>query len=140
MRNLYKILISTTLVLFAIPMVGQTNLDNWAKKCENMEAAKITVIKQKNPDTGKLIQDLMTISFDAGNQALYDELTEACKKDVDKAYQVIEERKQGKVIPEIYSFRNGNIDIQYMFSFPKEGSHKKDIDVTIIKKEKNTPK
>lgn len=130
MKTLYKVLISLVLLTLAVPMVAQTNLERWVKKCEGIESVDITVIRRKNPKTGKVMKDMVTLSF-RDNDALYKELLDACRKDEEAAYDVIKERKNGEDVPQIYRFRNGEIDIQYIFSKSKNNN----VGVTIIKRD-----
>lgn len=135
MKNLYRMLISILLIFVVIPMLGQTNLENWVAKCEKIESVDITVIRKKDPDTGKLIRDLKTISF-KNNESLYKELIEACKKDEDKAYQVIQDRKGGKGMPRIYQFRVGEMTHQYIFSISEDEFEDESVSVTVIVRNK----
>lgn len=133
MNNLNnKIIAGVVLLFLSVPIFSQTNLNKWAAKCEQIESVDITVIKKKDPQTGKLTQNLMTISF-KNNDKLYQELIDACKKDEDKAYDIIKKRKGGKDIPQIYKFREKDMDVQYIFNISKNGS----VSVTIVKRDKD---
>ena len=133
MKKFHKVLISSVLILITTPIAAQVNLQQWVKKCEKIESVDITEIKKRNPDTGKMEKDLTTISF-KDNKSLCDELISACKKDEEKAYEVINNKKNGRSIPQIYRFRVGNTDHQYLFSYSDNGL----VTVTIIVREKNS--
>lgn len=130
MKSLYKMLISFMLLGMAVPMLGQKNLEKWVDKCEKMKSVDITVIKKRNPDTGKWEKDLMTIRF-SNNEELYDELVDACAKDEEGAYDVIKTRKDGRNIPQIYSFKTGKLKTKYLFNRSAAGS----VMVTVIKED-----
>lgn len=130
MRSLYKVLTSFMLLGMVLPLLGQKNLEKWVDKCEKMKEVDITVIKKRDPDSGKWEKDLVTIRF-KGNEALYDEMVQASMKDEEDAYDVIKTRKEGKNIPQIYSFKKGNLKTKYLFNRSEAGV----VMVTVVKEE-----
>ncbi|MDU1903803.1 MAG: DUF5024 domain-containing protein [Dysgonomonas sp.] len=96
---------------------AQENLKAFVVKCESNESVKMTVVRQRNPNTKKVTQVITSISIKS-NPTLVNELLAAFKKDEENTTQSIETKKNGKIVPEYYSFGNTS----YSLSIKDDGS------------------
>ncbi len=96
---------------------AQENIEAVIRKCESMESVNMTVVRNRDPKTKKLQQTITSISI-KNNPALVNELVAALKKDEPNATQAIDRKKNGKIVPQYYSFGS----ISYSFSLKEDGN------------------
>ena len=81
---------------FFVNISAQDALKAIAKKCETMENIDISVVRNRNKETKKVDQYIMSITFEK-NESLKKEIIAAFDKDRVNADQEIEDRKDGRV-------------------------------------------
>ena len=81
---------------FIVNISAQDALKAIAKKCETMENVDISVVRNRNKETKKVDQYIMSITFEK-NESLKKEIIAAFDKDRVNADQEIEDRKDGRV-------------------------------------------
>ncbi len=122
-----RIILAIVLSLLMAGGVGslkaQENLNALMKKCETAQNVNVEALFEKNPKTKKPTRNMTTVTFFVkDNSKLQDEFLEAFQKDRNAAYKVIEDKKNGKIIPSFYRFAAGTTDITYTFEIEKNGS------------------
>jgi len=104
--------------------MAQKNIAAVVSKCESIESVKMTIVRNKNKEK-KTTQIITSIDIQ-DNPALVNEFLEAFRKDEPDAKQSIDTKKNGKIIPEFYSFD----DVSYSFSMSDNG----EASITVIEK------
>lgn len=129
MKTKKTILAMAVLLIGSITMSlqAQESLNALFKKCESMDNVNINVIYDKNRETKKTEKIIKTIGF-KNNPQLVNEFLAAFNKDKEAAYQVIEEKKKGKIMPSFYRFAKGKGDVSFTFSMSDEN----EVSVTMI--------
>lgn len=90
---------------FSMGAYAQKNIMALVKKCETIESVDMNVIRKRNKDTKKLEEGIVTVKIKS-NPSLIDEFIDAFKKDENDATEVIENKKNGKLTPQLYKFDN----------------------------------
>lgn len=118
MKTKHVFIVALVLLLgnFSIDVVAQSNLDALVKKCETMDSVNMNILKNKDPQTKKIIRVIKTITI-RDNPSLTNEFIEAFKKDEEQAFRVVDEKIGQKVYPSYYQFDN----VSYSFSITKDG-------------------
>jgi len=116
-KNLFIIILLLIVGGISMEISAQANLEAVVKKCESLESVNMTIVKNRNPNTKKMSNVITSISIKS-DPALVNEFLEAFKKDEPNATQVIDSKKNGKIIPEYYSFG----EISYSFSMKENGN------------------
>lgn len=109
----------------SIDLMAQENILAVVQKAEKMEGVNFNIVRQKNPETKKLVQEITSVSF-RNNEALKKEFMDAFEKDRANADNEIEGRNQGVVTELMYKFgttscalnigENGSIDVAIIVS------------------------
>jgi hypothetical protein len=107
--------------LFSSCATAQDNLNALVKKCESMESVDMNIVYQKDKETKKTQQVIKSLTIE-NNKDLVTKFLEAFKKDKEKAYTVIENKQNGKIVPSFYRFSTGNTDISYSFSLDDDAN------------------
>ena len=81
---------------FFVDISAQDALKAIAKKCEAMDNVDISVVRNRNKETKKVDQYIMSITFEK-NESLKKEILAAFDKERVNADQEIEDRKDGRV-------------------------------------------
>ena len=81
---------------FIVDISAQDALKAIAKKCETMDNVDISVVRNRNKETKKVDQYIMSITFEK-NESLKKEILAAFDKERVNADQEIEDRKDGRV-------------------------------------------
>jgi hypothetical protein len=102
---------------FSMKIGAQENLAAMVKKCETMESVDMNVVRQRNPQTKKTESIITSITIKS-NPTLVNDFLTAFQKDESKAYQVVERKQGGKIIPSFYQFAG----VSYSFSMQGEGN------------------
>lgn len=131
MKTKKTILAMAALLIGSITMnlQAQENLNALFKKCESMDNVNMNVIYDKDRETKKAEKIIKTIGF-KNNPQLVNEFLAAFNKDKEAAYKVIEEKKNGKVMPSFYRFAKGKGDVSFTFSISGEN----EVSVTMIER------
>lgn len=131
MKTKKTILAMAALLIGSIAMnlQAQENLNALFKKCESMDNVNMNVIYDKDRETKKAEKIIKTIGF-KNNPQLVNEFLAAFNKDKEAAYKVIEEKKNGKVMPSFYRFAKGKGDVSFTFSISGEN----EVSVTMIER------
>lgn len=112
---------------------AQTNLKKWVEEAQNIDEVDVTIISERNPKTKKLSSSMISINF-KNKPELEAKLYDAAKKDRDNADKVIENKRNGKIVPTVYEFNLPNEKYKltkYIFSKSKNGS------VSVVVKEED---
>ena len=105
---------------------AQEALNALVKKCESMEKVDINVIYNRNKETKKVEKCIKSIGFT--DPQLMNEFLAAFEKEKENAYQVIDNKVNGKMMPSFYRFSVGKSEISYSFTASKNGR----VDITYI--------
>jgi len=95
----------------SMKLVAQDNLSAMVKKCETIPSVNMNVVREKDPETNKLVIKVISITIN-DNQALVDEFLAAFKKDEDKVNQMVENKLEGE-ISLLYEFEKVSFSISY---------------------------
>lgn len=119
---------------FSNHVLGQENLLQWIKECENDKTVDMTVIDNKFPDTRK--PDCYVVKITLKDKSQLQELMyKAYEKDKPTAYSVIDKRVNGVMVPERCEFSKTETDktvTQTIFDFYHDSKTGKST-VTMIK-------
>ncbi len=107
------LLIATILIITGLSsdLMAQNALRAMVKKCESADNVEVNVVRKKDKETMKLKQSITTIRIKS-NKALIDEFIAAFEKDEPSAYEVIYTKKDGKIVPQYFKFK----DVSFSFS------------------------
>lgn len=119
-------------VLFLIPVFcliagfmntvsAQDNLKALLLKCESMDDVSINIVHQRDRETKETTQIVKSFSF-KNNKSLVDDFLKAFEKDKDEAIQVIENKKNGKIVPSYYQFADGEYNVAYTINVKDDGT------------------
>ncbi|MDR1369751.1 MAG: DUF5024 domain-containing protein [Dysgonamonadaceae bacterium] len=86
-------------------LIAQEHLKAVIKKCESADNVDVTVVRQKDKETLKVKQSITTIRIPFSHK-LTDEILAAFEKDEPSAYEVIYSKKNGKIVPQFFRFKN----------------------------------
>lgn len=102
---------------------AQANLQKWVDETQRVEDVDVTVISKRDPNTKKLKNSMISISF-KDKPDLVSKIYEAARKDRDNASSVTENKQKGRMVPSIYEFTNPEneyIITKYIFTISKDG-------------------
>jgi lipopolysaccharide export LptBFGC system permease protein LptF len=129
-----RLIITVILIItgsFLVNLSAQEALKAVAKKCEDVEGVKTSVIrnnstKVRNGGISTEKKSIIDIRF-ANNEALKKEILAAFEKDKEQADKIIEDKESGKIVNLHYCFgnttyfysenKNGNISFSIMEKF-----------------------
>jgi uncharacterized protein YycO len=94
---------------FFVNLSAQEALKAVAKKCENMDGVRTSILKSRQ-------QSMINIRF-ANNEELKKEILAAFEKDKDQADRSIEDKDSGKIVCLNYTFGKTS----YMYSEDRDG-------------------
>lgn len=139
-----KRIILATALLFSVAGIGkikaQESINALMQRCETIDNVNVEVLYEKNPKTKKAEKNIVTITFfEKDNPKLLEDFLAAFKKDREAAYKVIENKKNGKVMPSYYRYVSGTTDITYTLETGKRGFgptsfNKGDVSITRIER------
>ena len=113
-----NVVITVIFLLFGsvtVELKAQEAIQALLKKCENMESMTVSVIREKDRETGKITRDIVNVSFKSDTHpTLEKEFLAAFQKDEDKADRVTKNISNGKAIN--MSFRFGDITYNYSYN------------------------
>ncbi|MDF9828745.1 DUF5024 domain-containing protein [Parabacteroides sp. PF5-6] len=83
---------------------AQENIKAVMNKCITMDNVDVNRIRSKD-------RTIITVTF-KNNDALMNEISEACRKDEPQAEHISESKKNGKMVPNFYRFDKGSFSIK----------------------------
>ena len=99
----------------SVELKAQETIQALLKKCENMDSVTVSVIRERDKETGKITRDVTNVSFKPDfHPALDKEFIAAFQKDEDKADRVSKNISNGKLTS--MSFRFGDITYNYNYN------------------------
>lgn len=116
---------------FSNHVVAQENLNALIKKCETMDDVDISIVHQRDRKTMKTTQIIKSVSI-KNKKSLVDDFIKAFELDRDKAYQAIDNKKKGRMLPSFYQFSDGSRSISYSFSV--SGTNGENASISVIQK------
>ncbi|MCL1938586.1 MAG: DUF5024 domain-containing protein [Candidatus Azobacteroides sp.] len=116
-KNVFVAVLLLVMGSFSMKIVAQENLAAMVKKCESIESVDMNIVRQKNPHTKKTESIITSVTI-RSNPALVSEFLTAFRKDEDNAYQVVENKQGGKIVPSFCQFKG----VSYAFTMQGEGN------------------
>ena len=114
-KNVVIVFIFLLMGSVSIELKAQETIKALLKKCENMDSVTVSVIREKDKETGKITRDITNVSFKSASiPSLEKEFFAAFQKDEDKADKVSKNIANGKVTN--MSFRYGDTTYNYTYS------------------------
>jgi len=99
----------------SVELNAQETIKALLKKCENMGSITVSIIREKDKETGEITRDITNVSFKSdSNPALEKEFIAAFQKDEDNADRVTKNISNGKVTN--MSFRFGKTTYNYTYN------------------------
>lgn len=127
-KSILTLLLIVTACCFSSNVWAQEKLNALMKRCESMDNVDISVVQQRNPTTRKISQIITTAKF-SNNKALVDEFLSAFESDKNDAIQIIDKKKDGRMVPSYYQFNVGSKSVAYTITVKNDGT---DASVTMI--------
>jgi len=114
-RNVAIAVILSLLGGVSVESKAQETIQALLKKCENMDSVTVSVIRDKDKETGKITRDLTNVSFKTNsNPALEKEFLAAFQKEEDKADRVSKNISNGKTTSMLFVF--GELQFNYNYN------------------------
>lgn len=99
---------------------AQETLKALVVRCETMDEVSVSIVHQRDRETKQTTQIVKSLKF-TDNKSLKDEFLAAFDKDKDEAIQVIEKKKDGKIVPSYYQFADGDFNVSYTIKVSEDG-------------------
>ena len=114
-RNVVIAVIFLLLGSVSVELKAQETIQALLKKCENMDSVTVSVIRERDKETGKITRDVTNVSFKTdSNPALEKEFIAAFQKEEEKADMVSKNISNGKVTSMLFRF--GEITYNYTYN------------------------
>ncbi len=117
-KNLLLVAIILITTGLTSDLMAQNALRAMVKKCESADNVEVNVVRKKDKETMKVKQSITTIKIKS-NKALVDEFIAAFEKDEPSAYEVIYSKKDGRMVPQFFKFK----DVTFSFSTRRGSSY-----------------
>ncbi|MCD8185463.1 MAG: DUF5024 domain-containing protein [Rikenellaceae bacterium] len=117
------LIFATAAVLFitAAPVLSQQNLDKLMKICEKEPGVELAVVMDRDRETKELKMLVKTATI-KNNKSLVDQFLHAFTLDKDQAFKIIETTKEGKTVPSLYSFAEGEKNVNYSLTYTDDSN------------------
>lgn len=129
-KNVFLVMILLIAGSLSSEVMAQKTINALVKKCESIDGVDMNIVKNRDRKTKQVEKTIINLTIE-NNPSLVKEFIAAFEKDEPDAYQIIQDKKNGKIIPQFYRFEG----VSYSFSMSDNG---KSATVTVIQRSENS--